>query len=52
MIYEVLQNLRFSRFIKERYNMTMEEFEKMDEGRRKDILREFLKWTNSELPHR
>lgn len=44
LIYQVLQGTRFSRFLRERYGLTVEDYEGMEEGKRKEIWEEFLRY--------
>ncbi len=43
-IYQILQGWRFSRFLRERYQLTMEDYEKLEESKRKEIWEEFLRY--------
>lgn len=43
LIYQVLQGVRFSKFLREKYGLTVEGYEQLEEGKRKEIWEEFLK---------
>jgi len=44
LIYQVLQGVRFSRFLREKYGLTIEDYEQLGEERRREIWEEFLRY--------